>query len=129
MSTDRLDRRPRRQRESPDPVVRYLGDQQAAVMELFWHRESGTVREIATELNKTRTLAYTTVLTLVSRLWARGLLTRERDGRGFRYRNATSRDEFLGKLSDELIDRLFDDFGAVAVARLGDRLSSLRTSR
>jgi|SRR5438093_9744612 len=129
MSTDRLDRRPRRQRESPDPVVRYLGDQQAAVMELFWHRESGTVREIATELNKTRTLAYTTVLTLVSRLWARGLLTRERDGRGFRYRNATSRDEFLGKLSDELIDRLFDDFGAVAVARLGERLSSLRTSR
>ena len=129
MSTDRLDRRPRRQRESPDPVVRYLGDQQAAVMDLFWHRESGTVREIATELNKTRTLAYTTVLTLVSRLWARGLLTRERDGRGFRYRNATSRDEFLGKLSDELIDRLFDDFGAVAVARLGDRLSSLRTSR
>jgi len=98
-------------------------------MELFWHRESGTVREIATELNKTRTLAYTTVLTLVSRLWARGLLTRERDGRGFRYRNATSRDEFLGKLSDELIDRLFDDFGAVAVARLGERLSSLRTSR
>jgi len=129
MSTDRLDRRPRRQRESPDPVVRYLGDQQAAVMDLFWHRESGTVREIATELNKTRTLAYTTVLTLVSRLWARGLLTRERDGRGFRYRNATSRDEFLGKLSDELIDRLFDDFGAVAVARLGERLSSLRTSR
>jgi predicted transcriptional regulator len=128
MTIQRLDRRPRRQRASPDPVVRYLGDQQAAVMDLFWHRESATVREVATELNKTRALAYTTVLTLVSRLWSRGLLTRERDGRGFRYRGATSRDEFLARLSDELIDRLFDDFGAVAVARLGERLSSLRAA-
>lgn len=94
-------------------------------MEIVWERGSATVREVVDELNRGRPLAYTTVLTLVSRLFSRGLLTREPDGRGFRYRPAKTRDEFLGELSDELIDRLFADFGAIAVARLGERLSAL----
>jgi len=102
-----------------------LGDLQAAVMQIFWRRESATVREVADQLNKKRSLAYTTVLTLVSRLFARGLLEREPEGRGFRYQAAKSRDEFLGELSDELINRLFADFGAVGVARLGERLNEL----
>ena len=120
-----LDRRPKRQRQSRDPVARYLGDLQAAVMEIFWRRESATVREVADELNKKRSLAYTTVLTLVSRLWSRGLLEREPEGRGYRYWPAKSRDEFLADLSDELIDRLFADFGSIGVARVGERLNEL----
>jgi len=122
-----FDRRPKRQRQSRDPVARYLGDLQAAVMEIFWRRESATVREVADELNKKRSLAYTTVLTLVSRLWSRGLLKRQPEGRGFRYWATKSRDDFLAELSDELIDRLFADFGAIGVARVGERLSELST--
>lgn len=120
-----FDRRSKRQRQSRDPVARYLGDLQAAVMEIFWRRESATVREVANELNTTRSLAYTTVLTLVSRLFSRELLAREPEGRGFRYRATTSREEFLAQLSDQLIDRLFADFGAIGVARVGERLSEL----
>jgi predicted transcriptional regulator len=120
-----FDRRPKRQRQSRDPVARYLGDLQAAVMEIFWRRESATVREVADELNKKRSLAYTTVLTLVSRLWSRGFLEREPEGRGFRYWPSRSRDDFLADLSDELIDRLFADFGAIGVARVGERLNDL----
>ncbi len=94
-------------------------------MEIFWRRESATVREVADQLNRKRSLAYTTVLTLVSRLWSRGLLEREPEGRGFRYWAAKSREDFLAELSDELIDRLFADFGAIGVARVGERLSEL----
>lgn len=119
------DRRSRRQRESADPVARYLGELQAAVMDVLWARGSATVREVVEELNRRPPLAYTTVLTLVSRLFARGLLVREPEGRGFRYRPAKTREELLGDLSDELIDRLFTDFGAIAVTRLGERLAAL----
>ena len=126
---DAFDRRSKRQRESADPVARYLGELQAEVMEIFWRSGDATVREVVTELNKRHELAYTTVLTLVSRLWSRGLLAREPEGRGFRYRAATSKDEFLGQLSDELIDRLIADFGEIAVARLGERLDGLDLKR
>ena len=126
-----FDRRPKRQRQSRDPVARYLGDLQAAVMEIFWRRESATVREAAAELTKKqkRPLAYTTVLTLVTRLWSRGLLSREPEGRGFRYRAAKSRDDFLADLSDQLIDRIFADFGAIGVARLGERLNEFDSAK
>lgn len=126
-----FDRRARRQRESADPVARYLGELQAGVMATFWEKGEATVREVVEQLNRRRErkLAYTTVLTLISRLWSRGLLAREPDGRGFRYRPLKSRDELLAELSDELIDRLFSDFGEIAVARLGTRLEALDAER
>lgn len=124
-----FDRRPKRQREDADPVVRYLGALQAEVMEIMWERGGATVREVVDQLNLTRRFAYTTILTLVSRLQARGLLVREREGRRFRYRPATSREEFLRQLSDDLIDRLFEDFGDIGVARLGERLEELDRTR
>lgn len=126
---DAFDRRSRRQRDSADPVARYLGELQAEVMEIFWRRGDATVREVVTELNEHHDLAYTTVLTIVSRLWSRGLLAREPEGRGFRYRPAKSREDFLGELSDELIDRLIADFGEIAMARLGERLEGLDAKR
>ena len=134
-----IDRRAKHQRTSSDSVARYLGELQAEVMQVFWERDSATVREVVDDLNKRRRrkLAYTTVLTLVSRLFARGLLDREPEGRGFRYRPARSRDELLAELSDELIDRLLDDFGELAIARFdarvgkldGDRKAKLRAAR
>jgi predicted transcriptional regulator len=127
----RFDRRSTRQRESEDPVARYLGVLQAQVMDIYWGRKSATVREALEAMNgpRRKKLAYTTVLTLVTRLWQRGLLEREAEGRGFRYRAAKSREALLGELSEELIDRLLDDFGDVAVAQIGERLEHLDPAR
>jgi predicted transcriptional regulator len=127
----RFDRRSTRQRESKDPVARYLGELQAQVMGIYWRRKSATVREALEAMNgpRRKKLAYTTVLTLITRLWQRGLLEREPEGRGFRYRAAKSREALLSELSEELIDRLLDDFGDVAVAQIGDRLEHLDPAR
>lgn len=96
-------------------------------MGVLWERGSATVRELVEALNGRRRqkLAYTTVLTLASRLWRRGLLVRVPGGRGFRYRPATTREGLLADLSDELIERLFTDFGEIALARLDARLDQL----
>lgn len=99
------------------------------MLAICWSRGDCSVREIRDELGAIRPLAYTTVLTLTSRLWARGLLQREADGRTFRYRATKSREELLGDLSDELIDRLFGDFGDVAIARLAAYIDTLDEPR
>lgn len=109
--------------------MRSLGELQATVMDIFWKRESATVRETVEALKRRRRLlAYTTVLTLVTRLWSRGLLTRESEGRSHRYRAAGTREQLLADLSDELIDRLFKDFGDIALARVNERLEALDRS-
>ena len=47
----RFDRRSTRQRESKDPVARYLGELQAQVMGIYWRRNSATVREALEAMN------------------------------------------------------------------------------
>jgi predicted transcriptional regulator len=130
------DRRPRKQRARRDPVARELGQAQADIMNAFWRSGAGaSVPELHEEINKLRArkhedeLAYTTVLTFVQRLHARKLLKRKPEGRGFRYWPTMDRAELLASWSDDLIDRLFADYGEVAVARLDERLRELDPAR
>lgn len=125
------DRRPSRQRSNKDPIAGELGAAQAEIMNLIWEAQGATVPEIHARINEQRKtgVAYTTVLTLVQRLYARNLLVREPEGRTFRYRAAQSRDELMAAWSDEMIDRLIEDYGQIAIARLDDRLQSLDSER
>ena len=125
------DRRPSSQRSSKDPIARELGPAQTEIMNVVWRKQSATVPEIHAAINKKRKtdVAYTTVLTFVQRLHARNLLEREPEGRTFRYRATQSRDELLAAWSDEMIDRLIDDYGQIAIARLDDRLQTLDSER
>jgi predicted transcriptional regulator len=108
-----------------------LGAAQAEIMNVIWAEGSATVPQIHAAINEQRTtdVAYTTVLTFVQRLQARNLLTREQEGRTFRYSATQSRDELLATWSDEMIDRLIDDYGQIAIARLDDRLQSPDSER
>jgi predicted transcriptional regulator len=119
------------QRTSSDPIVSELGAAQAEIMDVIWSRRSATVPEIHAAINARRETdaAYTTVLTFVQRLHARNLLQREPEGRTFRYTATQSRDELLATWSDEMIDRLIDDYGQIAIARLDSRLQSLDSER
>jgi predicted transcriptional regulator len=125
------DRRPSTQRSKKDPIARELGAAQAEIMNVVWRKQGATVPEIHAAIDKKRKtdVAYTTVLTFVQRLYARNLLEREPEGRTFRYRATQSREELLAVWSDEMIDRLIDDYGQIAIARLDDRLQSLDAER
>jgi len=70
------------------------------------------VREVLDELNAGRPqpLAYTTVMTVMSRLAEKGLLRRERAGRGYAY-EATVNDA-----AEIAVRTVVKDFGAGAVA-------------
>ncbi len=73
-------------------------------MELLWRRPGLSVREARESLPGD--LAYTTVMTTLDRLYKKGLLTRERRGRGYRYSPATTREAFAASLLRRWLDRL-----------------------
>lgn len=57
-------------------------------MQALWAEPDGlTVRDVLDRLNRGRrhALAYTTVMTVLSRLHEKAIVDRRRDGRGFRY--------------------------------------------
>lgn len=75
-----------------------LGDLEQAVMDVLWADDGHglTVREVSGRLTG-RDLAYTTVMTVLSRLETKGVTSRERDGRAWRYRPASSRESLTAQ--------------------------------
>src|SRR5271169_2241346 len=60
-----------------------LGPLEERVLEALWRRGPATVRELME--GGYHDLAYTTVMTTLDRLFKKGVLTREAEGRAFRY--------------------------------------------
>lgn len=85
------------------------GELEAAVLDTLWSRggwlSPGEVHEV---LSADRTLAYTTVMTILVRLWAKGRLERQRDGRSFVYRPLQSREEHVAAMMGEDLQRATD---------------------
>jgi predicted transcriptional regulator len=68
------------------------GDLEAQVLRLVWSADEPlTPGETLARIDAD--IAYTTVMTVLSRLYQKGLLARERDGRAFRYRPAVTEAE------------------------------------
>jgi len=103
----------------------FLGPLETVVMERLWKRQQATVRDVVDDLARSRSLAYTTVMTIMTRLHAKGLLTRDRDGKTYVYRPAFSRDEHRARLSRDLVRGLVDEFGDVALAQFTAELDSV----
>jgi predicted transcriptional regulator len=104
---------------------KFLGPLEAAVMERLWKRGTATVRDVVDDLGRSRALAYTTVMTIMTRLQAKGLLERDRDGKTYVYRPACSREEHRERLSRDLVRGLVDEFGELALAHFAAELDGV----
>lgn len=81
--------------------MRHLGSLEAEVMQRLWSAPCPlSVREVLEELNRDRKLAYTTVMTVLENLHRKGLVTRQKDGRAFKYVASVSREQYTAELMD-----------------------------
>ncbi len=100
-----------------------LGSLQRAILEELWTAGESSVREVVALLEgRANTLAYTTVLTVMVRLHARGLLVRRREGRRDLYQAAVDSAGLSAALSREAVDRLIEAHGDAAVAAFAARM-------
>lgn len=81
-----------------------MGELEAAVMNVLWDRGGRlTPGEVHEVLAEQRALAYTTVMTILVRLWRKGRLDRRRDGRAYAYRPVQTREEHAATRMSELL--------------------------
>lgn len=84
--------------------MRGLGPLEATIMQLMWSSDAPqTVRAVHDSLAADRTIAYTTVMTVMDNLHGKGLLARERKGRAYVYSPATTREEHTASLLGEVL--------------------------
>ena len=95
-----------------------LGELETEIMNVVWERRQATVQDVLEALSPRRDLAYTTVMTVMTRLANKGYLLRRKDGRSFIYAPATSRDQVAGAALGQIVDRLYQGAAGKAIAHL-----------
>lgn len=95
-----------------------LGARELAIMKVVWRLEDASVREVYESLRKQRPVAYTTIMTMMSTLEAKGYLKKRAEGRAFRYRPARPEGRVITSLVREFVDRVFDGASRPLLAHL-----------
>ncbi|MFI9211240.1 BlaI/MecI/CopY family transcriptional regulator [Streptomyces sp. NPDC053253] len=83
-------------------MPRPLGELEDAVMTRVWQwNRPVTVREVLEDLQQERSIAYTTVMTVMDNLHQKGWVRREVDGRAYRYTAVSTRAAYSAALMNE----------------------------
>jgi len=93
-------RRPGPPRDIPPPL-------ELESLKALWEIGQGTVKDVRNVLSESRSLAYTTVMTVLDRLVRRGHIERRKVGRSFVYTPLLGRDELRRLAVKELVGSLF----------------------
>jgi predicted transcriptional regulator len=113
--------------EPSTPIPPPLHELEQAVMDEVWRREQTSVREVMEALNSRGGAhrAYTTYMTIMSRLDGKGLLSRRREGKTDFYRAAVTRDRYADLRARAAIDSVVDQFGDVALTHIARQMARL----
>jgi predicted transcriptional regulator len=138
-------RRPRstiaRVNDARDDESDVLGPLERRVMTQLWRDGPQSVGEVRDALNRSgaRTLAYTTVMTILVRLHEKGYLARQKEGRRYTYVATVDETSLRAQVGRRELSRLIERYGVGSVAGfaaelgegdLADRLARLaRESR
>ncbi|WP_214106859.1 BlaI/MecI/CopY family transcriptional regulator [Acrocarpospora catenulata] len=84
--------------------MRGLGELESAIMERLWsYRRPVSVRDVLEDLRQEREIAYTTVMTVMDKLFKKGLLRREPAGKAYAYETVASREAYTAQLMRETL--------------------------
>lgn len=102
-------------------IRKVLGDLEADVMETIWSRpldHGTTVREVFEILYKSRSIAYTTVMTTMTRLSKKNLLRTEKVDQAFVYYPTLSQEQFVLRFVGYILEDLLVNFAGPTLQSL-----------
>lgn len=116
-------------RDAPAPPP--LHELESEVMDEVWDRGETTVRAVLEALNARadKTRAYTTIMTIMSRLDRKGLLDRRREGKTDVYVPALSREEYQEARARTEVGTLVDEYGDLALVHFARQMAKLDPAR
>jgi len=90
---------------TPHPT---LTPQELAIMKVVWARDKATVRDVYEDMREKRSIAYTTVMTMMRILEDKGYLKKTLVDRAHVYKPAQRRQLVIGAMVRDFLDRVFD---------------------
>lgn len=109
---------------------RALGKLENEVMKIIWQSELPlSVRDVMTFLQKKRTIAYTTVMTVMGRLTEKGVLSRKLYGSSYLYEPKVNREKFVSSYVHNMFKTAVSTLGQEAVTHFIKEIQKLSPER
>jgi len=77
------------------------------LMEILWPLGEGSVKDVWGKVDPARGLAYTTVMTVLEKMYRKGILSQRKRGKAYLYSPNIKREEALGSILQYLCDVYF----------------------
>jgi BlaI family transcriptional regulator, penicillinase repressor len=96
-----------------------LGEGELAVMRVLWDHGPLTVRDVMTQLHERgKTVAYTTVMTFLTRLEQKGVVASNKNDTAYVYKARITRESVSASRIRSLLDQLYDGAAAPMLLQL-----------
>ncbi|OGH20763.1 MAG: hypothetical protein A3D74_05560 [Candidatus Levybacteria bacterium RIFCSPHIGHO2_02_FULL_37_13] len=102
-----------------------LGELEKQIMDIVWECNECSGRDVLTKLKKNRKLAYTTVATILQRLYEKGLLIRKEKRIGYVYSPKLSKERYGKSIAKSFLNKFIDSFGDTAIASFAEGIDGL----
>lgn len=100
-----------------------LGELEHRIMDIVWKQKKSSARDIQAKLD--RRLAYTTVATILNRLYEKGLVTRSEGKNGYTYSPKISKEKYSQNIAKSFIKNFMNSFGDTAIASFAQGIDKL----
>ncbi len=104
-------------------LAKVMGGREAEIMEIVWRNDPVSVAQVHEQLVRREKVAYTTIMTIMSRMAHKGLLNRIRSGNAYVYSPAISREDFHRRVVEGVVDSLVESFAQPAISYFVERLA------
>lgn len=102
-----------------------LGELEKLIMNIVWDHKGSSAREILNKLETEKKLAYTTIATVLQRLFEKELVARKEDKSGYIYSAKITKEEYGKKVAQTFLSRFIDSFGDIAIASFAASVDTL----
>lgn len=102
-----------------------ISELEQEVMNIVWKCRGCSVREVREKLINKKKLAYTTIATILQRLYEKGLVNRDSKDSTLLYSPKISKETYGKKMAHLFINKFFSAFGDVAIASFAESIEKL----
>lgn len=102
-----------------------LGELEKQVMDIVWKKQQCSARDVLTTLEKAKKLAYTTIATILQRLYDKELLNRKESTVGHIYSPKVSKETYTKSVAQFFLKSFISSFGDTAIASFANSVDKL----
>lgn len=105
--------------------MKSLSELEQEVMNIVWEFDACSVRDVLERITEKKPLAYTTVATILQRLYEKGLVVRKDKDFAVHYAAKISKENYSKSMAKSFIQRFVNVFGDMAIASFAESVDKL----